>query len=126
MADSAGLDENIQPLNRGSSFSPGRFSWISIKAAFSGRSSGALFSQSRTSIDKVKNVTGFPTGASKRETRAVILSSPCMIATGSAVIPAAAPVAQSASMGVSAASAPRARPSLIGDKASSAPGPHRR
>ena len=40
---------------------------ISTKAAFSGRSSGALFSQSRTVIDSVPKLTGWPTGASKRE-----------------------------------------------------------
>jgi len=62
---------------------------ISIKAAFSGRSSGALFSQSRTTIDKVPKLTGVATGVSKREIRAVILSSPCMTAVGSAVISAA-------------------------------------
>ena len=87
-----------------------------MKAAFSGRSSGALFSQSRTTIDSVPNGTVCPTGATKRDTRAVILSSPCSSATGSAVIAAPAPLAHSTPISDSAASVPRPRPSLIGDR----------
>src|SRR5580765_6466657 len=114
MADSAGFDENIQPLNRRRFSSPGRYSVISIKAAFSGRSSGALFSQSRTTIDKVPKFTAFATGVSKVEIRAVILSSPCMTAIGSAVISAAPAPATPATD----ASAAAANASLIGDTAS--------
>jgi len=91
---------------------------ISTKAAFSGCSSGALFSQSRTTIDKVPNATLCPTGASNRETRAVILSSPCMTAVGSAVMAAAALAQSTVTTGASASSAPGANPSLIGDTAS--------
>jgi len=63
----------------------------------------------------VKKLAGLPTGTSKRETLAVILSSPCITAIGSAVIPTA-PVAHSTIMSAGAKSAPSAGPSLIGDR----------
>jgi len=63
----------------------------------------------------VKKFADLPTGTSKRDTRAVILSSPCRTAIGAAVIPAAA-VADSTIISAGAASAPSAGPSLIGDR----------
>jgi len=67
-------------------------------------------------IDNVKKVAVLPTGTSKRDTHAVILSSPCMTAIGSAVIPAAMAAVHSRVMSVGAANAPSAGPSLIGDR----------
>ncbi len=83
-----------------------------MKAAFSGRSSGALFWQARATIDNEPNFTVCPTGASNREIRAVILSSPCNTAIGSAVIAGPAPLASTAPP--AAISAADDRASLIG------------
>jgi hypothetical protein len=83
-----------------------------MNAAFSGRASGALFSQSRTVIDNVPNVTLSPTGASNRDTRDVILSRPCSTATGWRVISGAAPDAAATVANATAAKTPA---HLIGD-----------
>jgi hypothetical protein len=57
-----------------------------MKAAFSGESSGAFCSQSRTVIASVPKWIDVPIGASIREVRAEILSSPWSTAIGSGTI----------------------------------------
>jgi len=76
MAESAGLEANIQPRNRLTVGSAWRTSQISRKAALSGVSSGGRLSQVRAMISSAPKVTARPTGASIVSTRAVTLSSP--------------------------------------------------
>ena len=81
MAESAGLEANIQPRKRLAAASPRRTSQISRKAALSGGSSGGRLSQVRAMISRVPKRTVRPTGASMVDTRAVTLSSPWRTAT---------------------------------------------
>jgi len=76
MADSAGLEANIQPRKMLTAGSPGRTSQMSRKEALSGGSSGGRFSQVRAMISSVPKRTTSPTGASMVVTRAVTLSNP--------------------------------------------------
>ena len=57
-------------------------------------SSGGRLSQARTVISRAPNVTACPTGASMVETRAVILSSPCSLASSIGTALAGAPDAR--------------------------------
>jgi hypothetical protein len=66
--------------------SPGRFSKISKKAAFSGLSSAGLRLHARTQIESVPKCASLLTGTSNAETRDVVLSSPWSRAIGSVII----------------------------------------
>ena len=82
MAESAGLEANIQPTNCVTGASPSCVSTISRNAALSGVSSGGRLSQALAVISRLPKVTVLPTGTSSGETHVANAAKEVIVCAG--------------------------------------------